>query len=483
MSHNRIIHQLSEGLVNQIAAGEVVERPASVVKEVVENSLDAGAHKIRIEIDSGGLRKILVKDDGFGVSVDDLPFALSRHATSKVSSLDDLDNIASMGFRGEALPSIASVSRLTIEARIVGAEGGWRVYGDREGAIEPVAHPVGTSVEVRDLFYNVPARRKFLRSEKTEYGHIETQVRRLMLGRFDVGFELVHNHREVYAEKAAHSVLDREWRLASLLGTQFVEHAMAIEHDLDGLRLHGWIARPAFSRGQADMQYFYVNGRIVRDKLVTHAVRQAFQDVLHNSRHPAYILYLALDPRLVDVNVHPTKHEVRFRDGRRVHDFIYRSLFRLIARPVAGVAERREGSRVIQLDAQQLPSTGSRDELKPGQSQAPTPQQPSFPLNVAERRSDYRNTFGFQKADERAEDEDAGAVSVGQGREHPLGFAIGQVRNVYILAQNHTGLVLVDMHAAHERVTFERTAKREDSRWHVGDSAAVTTHFVGGCAA
>ena len=348
------IRPLPPLLINQIAAGEVIERPASVVKELLENSLDAGARQISVELEQAGVKCIRVRDDGSGIGRDDLALAVSRHATSKISSLDDLEAVASLGFRGEALPSIASVARLEVVSRQQEAEHGWRLCADgtdQVGDPEPSAHPIGTSIEVRDLFYRVPARRKFLRTERTELGHIEQLIRRMALARADVGFSVQHNGRELFdlraCPEAASAAGDRDqesatalataWagpraeRLQTLLGEAFVEHALEVDEQAVGLALNGWVARPAFSRSQADLQFFFVNGRMVRDKLVAHAVRQAFQDVLHHGRHPAYVLYLQLDPRQVDVNVHPAKQEVRFREGRQVHDFLFRSLHRRLA--------------------------------------------------------------------------------------------------------------------------------------------------------
>ncbi len=445
------IHQLPPQLVNQIAAGEVVERPASVVKELVENSLDAGAGRIDVEVEQGGVRLIRVRDDGRGIHPDDMALALSRHATSKISDLETLERVSSMGFRGEALPSIASVSRLLLRSRQEGADSGWEIRGDADAPV-PAAHPVGTTVEVRDLFYNTPARRKFLRTEKTEFGHIETLVRRLALSRFDVAFSLHHNRRELLSLGVADDRAGRERRLARLLGREFLAQALFLEQEAMGLRLSGWVAHPTFSRSQADMQYFYVNGRAVRDKLVSHAVRQAYQDVLYHGRHPAYVLYLTLDPRLVDVNVHPTKHEVRFRDGRDVHDFLFRTLHRVLAETSPGQTVDRETGEVL--------------EPAPAPAQAPPqpatggPQQP-FRFRAAERPAAYRPSFEVQRPPETA----AAVPEVAEegGEIPPLGFALAQLHGVYILAQNAAGLVLVDMHAAHERITYERL-KRDRAR-------------------
>ncbi len=442
------IRQLPSQLVNQIAAGEVVERPASVIKELVENSLDAGARRIEIDVQQGGLKRMRVTDDGHGLHPDDMPLALARHATSKVASLEDLERIASMGFRGEALPSIASVSRLSLISRERGAEHAWRLDGDAEAPV-PAAHPEGTTVDVRDLFWNTPARRKFLRTEKTEFGHIEQVVRRLALARPAIAFRLAHNGREVFAAHPAEDRAGQERRLAGLLGTAFLENALYFEHEAAGLYLHGWVARPVFSRAQADMQHFYVNGRMVRDKLVTHAVRQAFQDVLYHGRHPAYVLFLELDPVLVDVNVHPTKHEVRFREGRLVHDFLFRTLHQVLA-------EERPGTTAAPPPAAAAPTPGPASTAREQAVSSPPPAQPGLKLGVAEPRSSYGAALAWQAPPAPSAETVAGEP-LSEGEEvPPLGFALAQLHGVYILAQNAAGLVLVDMHAAHERITYER---------------------------
>ncbi len=438
------IHTLPPQLINQIAAGEVVERPASVIKELVENSLDSGASRIDIEAEQGGIKLMRVRDNGGGISREDLPLALARHATSKVANLEDLERVTSMGFRGEALPSIASVSRLTLRSREPSADSGWELGpASGEVAVEPapVAHPPGTTVEVRDLFYNTPARRKFLRTENTEYGHIEALAKRLALARFDVGFSLKHNRRELWSLPPAPQRLEQERRLAELLGPSFVENALYLEHAAAGLRLRGWVARATFSRSQADMQYFYVNGRMVRDKLITHAIRQGFQDVLYHGRHPAYVLYLELDPVLVDVNVHPTKHEVRFREGRLVHDFLFRTLHQVLAEDIPVSRERAQQERAA-----------------PASGLAVVGRQQAMALGVTESKTAYQATFAAQ----RPATEQAGSPECSQTGEPaeagvpPLGFALAQLQGVYVLAENQQGLVLVDMHAAHERITYER---------------------------
>ncbi len=446
------IRPLPTQLVNQIAAGEVVERPASVIKELVENSLDAGATRIEIEVEQGGVKRIRVRDNGRGIHPDDLALALSRHATSKISNLEQLERVSSMGFRGEALPSIASVSRLTLVTRQAGTDRGWQLSGDgREeaGGLVPAAHPEGTSVEVRDLFFNTPARRKFLRTEKTEFGHVETLVKRLVLSRFDVAFSLKHNRREVLSHSAASDRHEQERRVAGLLGPAFLEQALYLEQEHMGLRLSGWVAHPTFSRSQADMQYFYVNGRIVRDRLVTHAVRQAYRDVLYHGRHPAYVLYLSVDPLLVDVNVHPTKHEVRFRDGRQVHDFLFRTLHHTLAGTSPGQGVDQETGEI-------LSAAGvARQDGAPvagGETHPPGEQQQPFRFQLKDQRAGYGASLALQRPVPAAGVADG---KPGQQEIPPLGYALAQLKGVYILAENADGLVVVDMHAAHERITYE----------------------------
>lgn len=441
------IHALPPQLINQIAAGEVVERPASVVKELVENSLDAGASRIDVVIEQGGIRLIRVRDNGAGIQHDDLALALSRHATSKIGSLEELERVCSMGFRGEALPSIASVSRLTLSSRSADGDAGWSITGDggeKVAAPEPAAHPLGTTLEVRDLFFNTPARRKFLRTEKTEFNHIETLVKRLALSRFDVAFTLQHNRREIFSQPLANQRVEQERRLAGLLGSAFLEQALYLEREQAGMRLFGWVARPTFSRSQADMQYFYVNGRMVRDKLVTHAVRQAFQDVLFHGRHPAYVLYLELDPLLVDVNVHPTKYEVRFRDGRMAHDFLFRTLHKVLAETKPGTEVDTETGEIRQMDAA-LTSA-------PFPSSVTASYQRPLGFQVQERPGSYKPSFDMQRPLPSASSEDFSESA----EVPPLGYALAQLKGVYVLAENSEGLVLVDMHAAHERITYER---------------------------
>ena len=435
----RRIGALPTVLVNQIAAGEVVERPASVIKELAENSLDAGARRIEILVEQGGVKRMQVRDDGSGIHPDDLSLALSRHATSKLQSLEELERIASMGFRGEALPSIASVSRLTLTSTVADATQGFAITP--EGELKPAAHPQGTTVDVRDLFYNTPARRKFLKTEKTEFGHIEQLVRRIALARYDVAFTLAHNQRPVLQLNTADNETGRLQRIARVLGESFVDNSLAFEQQAAGLRLHGWVGLPSFSRSQADMQHFFVNGRMVRDKLVTHAVRQAYQDVLYHGRQPAYLIYLELDPVMVDVNVHPTKHEVRFREGRLVHDFIFRTLHQVLSE-----TRPRESADV--------PQPGTQTAQAGQMSRQPEVMQSALGLGVRERPAAFQSAYRMQQpapAEPRPPLEETG-----QGEMPPLGYALGQLHGIYILAQNAAGLVVVDMHAAHERITYER---------------------------
>jgi len=452
---------LSQRLANQIAAGEVVERPASVVKELLENCLDAGADRVEIDVEQGGAKLIRIRDNGSGIDKDDLALALSRHATSKIANLDDLENIASLGFRGEALASICSVSRLELVSRTSSAvdEMAWRVEAEGQemaAAISPAAHPRGTTVEVRDLFFNTPARKKFLRTEKTEFERIDDVVKRLALSRFDVSFMLRHNQRAVHHLQAAQSMQEMQRRVALVCGPAFVENSLHVDVEAAGLRLWGWVSLPTFSRSQADLQYFYVNGRIIRDKLVSHAVKQAYQDVLFHGRHPAFVLYLELQPALVDVNVHPTKHEVRFRDGRLVHDFLFRALHKALAeqRPQDRLATGASPSSVnsgTDSWAPRAPVFGNADAVQnriqfgaPDSGTAATSHwsssgawsAPASARQVADQLAIYT---ALQKDDDVP----------------PLGFAIAQLHGIYILAQNRQGLIIVDMHAAHERITYE----------------------------
>jgi len=452
---------LSQRLANQIAAGEVVERPASVVKELLENCLDAGADRVEIDIEQGGAKLIRIRDNGHGIDKDDLALALSRHATSKIANLDDLENIASLGFRGEALASICSVSRLELVSRAAEAvhETAWRVEAEGQemaAAVTPAAHPQGTTVEVRDLFFNTPARKKFLRTEKTEFERIDDVVKRLALSRFDVSFMLRHNQRAVHHLQAAQSMVEMQRRVALVCGPAFVENSLHVDVEAAGLRLWGWVSLPTFSRSQADLQYFYVNGRIIRDKLVSHAVKQAYQDVLFHGRHPAFVLYLELQPALVDVNVHPTKHEVRFRDSRLVHDFLFRALHRALAqqRPQDRLASG-EGDAITGSAFDQWVPRAPVFGADPGV-------QSSMRLGMPEAGAGSSQAWfsgaGSATAATVRQVSDQFAVYAALSKDDdvpPLGFAIAQLHGIYILAQNKQGLIIVDMHAAHERITYE----------------------------
>tara|TARA_R110000824_G_scaffold37545_9_gene115264 strand:- start:2139 stop:4001 length:1863 start_codon:yes stop_codon:yes gene_type:complete len=459
------IELLSPRLANQIAAGEVVERPASVIKELLENSLDAGAARIDIDVEQGGVKLLRVRDDGSGIMQDDLALALSRHATSKIRDLDDLERVATLGFRGEALASVSSVSRLTLTSCTAGADQAWQVETegrDMQPRLQPAAHPRGTTVEVRDLFFNTPARRKFLRTEKTEFSHLEEVVKRLALSRFDVAFNLRHNGRTVFSLRPAQGEQEARRRVASVCGPAFVEQSLSIDAERSGLRLWGWVGLPTFSRSQADLQYFFVNGRMIKDKLVVHAVRQAYRDVLFNGRHPTFVLFLEVDPSVVDVNVHPTKHEVRFRDGRMVHDFLFSTLHRTLAAQRPGDLPGAEGltepatqqvTAPAGLDAGVFSGQGRMSLNEPSAGWSA----PSYALDrpsvgqLNDSLPGYSALYGAQPTASTALADNASPQDV-----PPLGYAVAQLHGVYILAENAQGLVVVDMHAAHERITYER---------------------------
>ncbi|MCL7928945.1 DNA mismatch repair endonuclease MutL [Halomonas llamarensis] len=483
-THASRIHVLDPRLANQIAAGEVVERPASVTKELLENAIDAGSRRIELDVEQGGTRLIKVRDDGVGIGEEDLPLALARHATSKIESLEDLEGVSSLGFRGEALASISSVSRLELISNASDdPRDGWRVVAEGRGMesrVSPAPHPRGTSVSVRDLFFNTPARRKFLRTEKTEFAHVEEAFRRQALSRYDIAWVLRHNQKTVHQLPPGDSPAARERRIASLLGKNFIEHARFIEREAGALRLSGWVGLPTHSRAQADQQYFFVNGRVVRDRLVAHAVRQAYRDVLYNGRHPVFVLYLDLDPDVVDVNVHPTKHEVRFRDGRMVHDFLYSSLHHCLAhtQPVAENSVGEENALPPTVEqVQETTTLADEPSAAPHrweqQGIALAPASDRHPGAARVRRfmqgyqalhPDHEETLltpqtTADTASPNAVHEVAVAPSMpphDPAAAPPLGYALGQLHGVYILAQNRDGLVLVDMHAAHERIVYER---------------------------
>ncbi|MGV6810275.1 MAG: DNA mismatch repair endonuclease MutL [bacterium] len=511
-----MIKRLPSHLINQIAAGEVVERPASVVKELLENALDAQAQSIQLTIEQGGIKRICLRDDGDGIASDELFLAVSRHATSKITALDDLEKIRTLGFRGEALPSIASISRLSLSSCSRGESQAWSLiaaYGDEQATPEPCAHPQGTTVDVKDLFFNVPARRKFLKTEKTEFRHIDDLVKKLALSRFEVSFELNHNGRNSLRLLPALDQTARDRRVAHVCGSEFLKQSLFVDYEAAGLHLSGWIARPTFSRSQADLQYFYVNGRIIRDKLVNHAIRQAYQDVLYHGRYSAYVLFLRVPPELVDVNVHPTKHEVRFRESNLVHDFLFRTIHKVLADVRPDANEPRNSI------AQNMPSTQKSAIQANPQTPLSMPihepylsSQPSSQTRLT-THPNHANTHGqghiheqtaayqqWQAAANPASLDELAKQAIALVQDNqptpapnhhatgddsslsrssapslsgtnpvtefeishnaaeipPLGYAIAQLHGVYVLAQNKEGLVIVDMHAAHERITYER---------------------------
>lgn len=452
--HNRI-QKLSPLLANQIAAGEVVERPAAVVKELIENSIDAGATQIDIEIEQGGSRLIKVRDNGSGIHEEDLPLALSRHATSKILHTEDLAQIMTLGFRGEALASIGSVSRLSVTSALANMPGRQvAVEGDIASEVSPAAHPQGTTVIVRDLFYNTPARRKFMRSEKTEFEHIDELVKRIALSSFATGFTLKHNQKLIRQYFPATTTRQDNERLTALCGAEFVNHALHIEAEGAGMRIAGWIAQPTFSRSQSDLQYFYVNGRIVRDKLVMHALRQAYQDVLYRDRHPAYVLFLDLPANLVDVNVHPTKHEVRFREGRVVHDFIFRGVHDALKEDRPGEACQHQHVAPLAAVTHEPRLQHTHHEQRAPQSySAPFKPAHAQPASYAHQRVNEQISLYRALGAETAQQQPLTALPV---EAPPLGYAIGQLLGIYILAEKENTLVMVDMHAAHERVLYEK---------------------------
>lgn len=451
-----VIRPLPPELINQIAAGEVIERPSSVVKELVENSLDAGAMRIEVEIEAGGTRLIRVRDDGDGIHADELPLAVASHATSKIGSFDDLEHVASMGFRGEALASVSSVARFALTSRVRGQDAAFRIEvdGGRLQAARPAQHPQGTSVEVRDLFYNVPARKKFMRAERTEFAHIDDLLKSLALARSAVEFRLSHNGKPVRIWKSARDEQAQLQRVAEVLGEGFPAQSLRIDHAAAGLRLSGWVGLPTASRAQADAQYFYVNGRLVRDRIVAHAVRQAYADVLFHGRYAAFVLYLELDPAGVDVNVHPAKHEVRFREQRLVHDFLFRTLHEVLAQTragqVASSTQAEDGHLRLATASVSSPSTmpvaaSSAWLGHAGQSR--------LALGVRDTPlADYAALLGESPRAAAA----MPMPAADDAESPPLGYAIAQLKSIYVLAENAQGLVLVDMHAAHERITYEK---------------------------
>ena len=461
------IQQLPNSLINQIAAGEVIERPASVVKEIVENAIDAGATHIDIDIEDGGGKLIRVRDNGCGIHPDDLALAFATHATSKIRNLDDLEHITTLGFRGEALPSIASVSKTTLTSRAEGESSAWRISPHLGDAISPAAHPPGTTIEIRDLFYNTPARKKFLKSERTERQHIQQLVQNLALSHDGITIRL-NNHGKPLGVYGGEGLAAR---IASVLGDDLLEQALPIDARAADMHLYGWVGLPTSATNQPERQYFYINGRIIRDKIIAHAIRQAYQDMLYHGRHPVYVLYLDIAPEHIDVNAHPAKHEVRFRESRLTHDFLYSSLHHALRGNTPAAAPRPENpapppEREAPAAARQQPLRYSSDYRleRPttprralaesaayyqwAQNIAPSPVHPGGSTSTNPTPSPSPMGGGEQ---------DYAAASVNDDQtEHPLGYALGQIHNIFILAQNARGLVIVDMHAAHERILYER---------------------------
>jgi len=471
------IRQLPDHLINQIAAGEVIERPASIVKELLENSLDADATHCWIDVEQGGLERIRIRDNGSGIAAEDLELALSRHATSKIDSLADLESVRTMGFRGEALPSIASVSRLVLTSKTVDAEQAWSLRYRHDGGLEkePAAHPQGTTVDVRSLFYNVPARRKFMRTPRTEYARCEAVVKTLAMANSHSAFTLTHNGKTTFECRAAESQSQRDARITKILGKPFGEAARVVDIEgppIDGssLRLQGWVADPSFSRSQGDMQYFYVNNRVVKDKVIANAVKQAYSDLIYHQRHPAFVLFLAIDARAVDVNVHPGKQEVRFRDSQIVHGFIRRSLKSFLATVTPADVAGVDADGVVVEHSDSIAAASTTPGSYSGSVSGRPPLQSSIPLSVREQFEGMsrlgasnpnapRPIDPYGRSNEsilNAVDEQTLGGTTDDTEAPPLGFAIAHLHGVYVLAQNAHGLVIVDAHAAHERITYER---------------------------
>ena len=469
------IRQLDNRLANQIAAGEVVERPASVVKELLENAIDAQASVVSVDIEEGGVKRIRITDNGIGIADEDLPLALARHATSKIASIDDLEAVATLGFRGEALASIASVSKLSITSNTsdLPANGRSAYCEGREMqvSISPQAHPRGTTLDIRDLFYNTPARRKFLRTERTEYARIEEVVKRTALAHPEVAFVLSHNGKVIQRLPAGSADADLQRRVIGVCGEAFAHQSVVVDRVAHGLSLRGWVGLPTFSRAQADLQYFFVNGRVVKDKVITHAVRQAYRDVLYGGRHPAYVLFLDLDANRVDVNVHPTKHEVRFRDSRSVHGFVFSTLGRTLAevRPgdhtnEANISDLPESSFEQVSMGLDIPTNRSVDEVSAREERSSVESASLSSTGLSSMDGSWiQDSIGSASQSMAPRPPAAGlvpqssiATDVSSGEVPPLGFAVAHLHGAYIVAQNANGMVLVDAHAAHERITYER---------------------------
>lgn len=469
-----IIKQLDNHLVNQIAAGEVIERPASIIKELLENSLDAGASKIEVEVTEGGMKSIIVRDNGKGISDVDLPMALASHATSKIANLHDLEHVQTMGFRGEALASIAAVSRIKITSRTAAADNAWQITNEK--VVTAAAHPVGTTIQVRDLFFNIPARKRFLKTEKTEFSHLADWFKRLAFARPDIAFSLSHNGKNVYRWSAGADNFE-EKRHIEIFGGEDADQTTFIDETRQGVRLWGWIGSPNIAGTQANKQFFYVNQRFIKDRLVVHAIKQAYADVLYGRRHPVFLLHIELAPEQVDVNAHPAKQEVRFHQGRLVHDFIFSSLHHALAQP--------KSSEIVGIHS----DTGN-DLLQTQTPVKPAPQTQNMRYDFNERASATSHTENTNETtcsagklhatsifipsrsgagslaeyqllpksttyNRTIETQTATEEKLGE-EQHPLGRAVAQIHGIYILAENRDGLVIVDMHAAHERIVYER---------------------------
>lgn len=464
------IHVLDDVLANQIAAGEVVERPASVIKELVENSIDAGATEVSVDIEHGGAKLIRVRDNGQGIEKDDLSLALLAHATSKIATLEDLFSVESLGFRGEALASIAAVSRLKLTSKQAMADQAWRIESFGAGQTEPVvpaAHPQGTTIEVVDLFFNTPARKKFMRTDNTEFRHIETMLSRLALGHMSIAFKLTHNGKTIYQLPVATTETQQEHRVAKILGDRFMAHALALESEASGMRLTGWVALPEYNRSQMDQQYFYLNGRYVRDKMLSRALKQAYHDVMFHGRFAAYILYLEVDPTTVDVNVHPTKSEVRFRDGRSLFQFLVQAVKAALAQSNLGVGHVDSfDAPPVLMQSPQENYQGATAELQTEPMSAMYRPQPAATATVQHQVamdlihqstvSDGDDVLSDIKVNSATEETPQSQHAMLPRDYMRLGNALAQLHDIYILAQNDQGLIVVDMHAGHERVQYER---------------------------
>ena len=465
----RPIVQLDDRLINQIAAGEVIERPASLLKELVENSIDAGATEIEVRAERGGLKRVKVGDNGRGIAASQLRLALSRHATSKLRGVDDLLSVGTLGFRGEALPSIAAVSRLTLTSRAAGAEQAAAVQcegGQKISTVKPSPHPPGTTAEAADLFYNTPARRKFLRTENTERKHLDEVMRRIALSRFDIDLRFIHDDKEVWRAPPATSETECLRRIRGICGAPFAERCVYFEDEVSVMKLRGWLGLPTFSRSQRDLQYFFVNRRAVRDHLVAHAVRRAYDDVLYHGRQPAFVLFLSIAPELVDVNAHPAKTEVRFREPRAVHDYIYRTLHRVIADITPRTSE-------VSLPTPQGVPPPSPGTLSPSGGRyggfGRRAAQDNIRTAVAEQLQTYQTLHPPPMLPGGAPPEDSAmetrANEYADGAQvPPLGYALAQLQGIYIIAENANGLVMVDMHAAHERILYEELKQQAAAR-------------------